>query len=125
LLVGGAVFSGVVAFLLFNTFQSNAVYYYSLSELTAQQEVLTGRILRVNAVPDKASIRNDPKTLRLEFNLVEGELVLPVVYYGVVPDSMGMADSVVAEGKLDADGVFQAQTLLVKCPSKYEEGPAE
>jgi len=119
-ILGGIVLLGVIAFVMFNTFQSNAVYYYTLSELYAQQNELTGRTLRVNAPLDKASIENDQKNLVLKFNLVEGEHVLPVVYRGVVPDTMSSGESVVAEGKLDANGVFQADSILVKCPSKYE-----
>jgi cytochrome c-type biogenesis protein CcmE len=74
---------------------------------------------------DKASIRNDQKNLVLEFNIVEPGYVQQVVYRGVVPDTMGMAENVFAEGKLDPNGVFQAQTLLFKCPSKYEESSVE
>lgn len=124
-ILGGVVLLGVIAFVLFNTFQSNTVYYYTLPELTAQQASLTGRTIRVNAPLDKTSIRNDQKNLVLEFNLVDGDLVLPVVYRGVAPDTMSAGESVVAEGKLDSGGVFHADTILVKCPSKYEASPVQ
>jgi cytochrome c-type biogenesis protein CcmE len=38
---------------------------------------------------------------------------------------MDKGESVVAEGRLGADGVFQASTILVKCPSKYESEPSK
>ena len=125
LIVGGVVLLGVIGFVLFNSFQSNTVYYYTLPELTAQKASLMGRTVRVNAPLDKTSIRNDQKNLVLEFNLVDGGLVLPVVYHGVAPDTMSAGESVVAEGKLDSGGVFRAETILVKCPSKYEESPVQ
>lgn len=125
LILGGAVMLGVIGFVLFNSFQSNTVYYYTISELTAQKASLMGRTVRVNAPLDKTSIRNDQKNLVLEFNLVENDLVLPVVYHGVAPDTMSSGESVVAEGKLDAGGVFRAETILVKCPSKYEASPVQ
>ncbi len=120
-ILGGSALLGVIAFVLFSSFQSNTVYYYTLPELYAQQTELTGRTVRVNAPLDKTSIENDQKNLILKFNLVEGEQVLPVVYRGVAPDTMSSGESVVAEGKLDGNGVFQADSILVKCPSKYEK----
>lgn len=120
-ILGGIVLLGVIAFVMFNSFQSNTVYYYTLPELYAQQNQLAGRTVRVSAPLDKTSIENDQKNLVLKFNLVEGEHVLPVVYRGVAPDTMSSGETVVAEGKLDGNGVFQADSILVKCPSKYEK----
>lgn len=120
-IIGGVVLLGVIAFVMFNSFQSNTVYYYTLPELFAQQAQLNGRTVRVSAPLDKTSIQNDQKNLVLTFNLVEGDKVLPVVYRGVAPDTMSTGETVVAEGKLDGNGVFQADSILVKCPSKYEK----
>ncbi len=50
--------------------------------------------------------------------------MLPVVYKGVKPDTFEQGESVVAEGRLGSDGVFQASNILVKCPSKYESQPS-
>lgn len=120
-IIGGVVLLGVIAFVMFNSFQSNTVYYYTLAELEAQRTQLSGHTLRVNGALDKTSIQNDQKNLVLQFNITEGEKVLPVVYRGVAPDTMSSGESVVAEGKLDSNGVFQADSILVKCPSKYEK----
>jgi cytochrome c-type biogenesis protein CcmE len=120
-ILGGIVLLGVIAFVMFSSFQSNTVYYYTLSELYAQRTELTGRTVRVNAPLDKTSIQNDQKNLVLQFNLVDGDYMLPVVYRGVAPDTMSTGETVVAEGKLDSNGVFQADSILVKCPSKYEK----
>lgn len=119
-ILGGVVLLGVIAFVMFSSFQSNTVYYYTLPELYTQQTQLTGQTVRVNGPLDKTSIQNDQKNLILKFNLVQDGHVLPVVYRGVAPDTMGSGESVVAEGKLDHNGVFQADNILVKCPSKYE-----
>ena len=124
-ILGGIVLLGVIAFVAYNSFQSNTVYYYTLPELNAQRAQLTGQTIRVNGPLDKTSIQNDQKNLVLSFNLVEGDQVLPVVYRGVAPDTMSTGESVVAEGKLDANGVFQANSILVKCPSKYEKSAAQ
>ena len=121
--IGGLLILGAIAYVTLTSFQSNAIYYLNLKELNAQRGSLIGKPVRINAPLDKSSIQFDDKTLILKFNLVEDNLVLPVVYQGVVPDTMDKGESVVAEGKLGADGIFKADTILVKCPSKYESEP--
>ena len=56
----------------------------------------------------------------LRFNLMDekGD-VMPVEYRGVIPGNFDQAVSVVAIGKFSGDH-FEAQQLLVKCPSKYQ-----
>jgi cytochrome c-type biogenesis protein CcmE len=44
---------------------------------------------------------------------------MPVFFYGVVPGNFDQATSVVLKGKT-TDGVFVADQMLVKCPSKYQ-----
>jgi cytochrome c-type biogenesis protein CcmE len=117
---GGLVILAAIAYVTFSSFQSNAVYYYTLQEFNAQSSKIVGQTVRVNGPLDKSSIQLDQKTMVLNFKLKDGAIVLPVVYRGVVPDTMTTGESVVAEGHLDPQGVFQADTILVKCPSKYE-----
>ncbi len=62
---------------------------------------------------------------RLEFSMrdEEKENLMPVVYHGAQPSNFEHADSIVAVGQYDdVDDIFFADRLLVKCPSKYEEG---
>ncbi len=124
-LIGGLLILGAIAYVTITSFQSNSVYYITLQELNAQRSSIVGQTIRVNAPLDKASVQFDDKSLTLKFNLMDGNLVLPVVYKGVVPDTIGQGETVVAEGHLGTDGVFQASTILVKCPSKYEAQPTD
>jgi cytochrome c-type biogenesis protein CcmE len=56
----------------------------------------------------------------LRFNLRDEQgTVMPVEYRGVIPGNLDQAVSVVAIGKYQGDH-FEAQQLLVKCPSKYQ-----
>ncbi len=119
-LIGGLIILGVIVYVTVSSFQSNAIYYLTLPELNAQRAAMINQPLRLNAPLDKTSIQFDDKSLVLKFDLKDGNLVQPVVYKGVKPDTFEQGESVVAEGKLGADGVFVASTLLVKCPSKYE-----
>ena len=118
--IGGLLILGAIAYVTISSFQTNAIYYLTLKELNVQRGSLINQPVRINAPLDKSSIQFDDKTLVLKFNLIEENLTLPVVYKGVKPDTFEQGESVVAEGKLGTDGVFQASTILVKCPSKYE-----
>ncbi|MFM8771269.1 MAG: cytochrome c maturation protein CcmE [Candidatus Kapaibacterium sp.] len=45
--------------------------------------------------------------------------IVPVVLTGAKPNNFEIAVSVVAKGRMES-GVFQASSVLTKCPSKYE-----
>lgn len=123
--IGGLLILGAIAYVTISSFETNAIYYLTLKELNVQRGSLINQPIRINAPLDKSSIQFDDKTLTLKFNLKEDNLLLPVVYKGIKPDTFEQGESVVAEGKLGADGTFHASTILVKCPSKYEsEAPA-
>lgn len=99
-----------------------ASYYLTVDEAAAKFDSLTGRSLKVsgNIAPD--SVRWDPDTLTLEFRIqgTDPKHSIPVVYHGVKPSDFSNGWPVVADGKLERDGVLHANQLLVKCPSKYE-----
>jgi cytochrome c-type biogenesis protein CcmE len=120
-LVGVLIIVGAIAFLIFQSTKSTAVYYVTPSELKANS--IYGEGVRVSGQLIKESIRWEPKTLTLHFNMTDGKETLPVVYQGPIPDTFETGTDVVAEGKYAREGVFQASTLLVKCPSKYQSQP--
>jgi cytochrome c-type biogenesis protein CcmE len=122
--IGGLIILGAIVYVTFSSFQANAIYYLTLKEFETQRSTLVGQPIRINAPLDKTSIQFDDKTLLLKFNLQEDNLALPVVYKGVKPDTFEQGESVVVEGRLGTDGVFQASNILVKCPSKYESQPS-
>jgi cytochrome c-type biogenesis protein CcmE len=86
-LLGGLLILGAMGYVSFTSFQSNTVYYYTLREFQAQQAQLRGQTVRVNGPLDQSSIDLDQKTMTLKFNLKEQDVILPVVYRGVVPDT--------------------------------------
>jgi cytochrome c-type biogenesis protein CcmE len=55
----------------------------------------------------------------------ENNAQLPILFYGPRPDNFARAAEAIIEGELLADGSFKADTLLLKCPSRYEEEPEE
>lgn len=118
LLIGGLILGLALGYLLYVGLGSSMAYYSTVSELMQKGDSIYGKEVRVNGdvVPDSIE-RNG---LILTFNITgEGES-LSVIYQGVVvPDTFKDGAEVVVQGELDSDGVFQANTILAKCPSKY------
>jgi cytochrome c-type biogenesis protein CcmE len=119
-LAGGVVIVAVVLLLLLTSMRGSTVYYLTVQELKAQVPDIYGERVRVAGQIDRDSVDWELGSTSLEFDVVEGEEVLPVTYEGIVPDAFAQSEAVVVEGQYSADGVFQADTLTVQCPSKYE-----
>ena len=120
-LIGGIIVFLAIGYLGYTGFQSSATYYYTVSEFMEQGDSIYGENIRVNGQVASGSVEQESAGRILRFTIidVEGEGSLPVVYQGVVPDSFKVGNEVVAEGHLNSNGVFQANTILTKCPSRY------
>jgi cytochrome c-type biogenesis protein CcmE len=57
--------------------------------------------------------------LAVSFRVSDGGATLPVTYQGILPDLFREGQGVVAEGALDASGVFKADTVLAKHDETY------
>jgi cytochrome c-type biogenesis protein CcmE len=79
------------------------------------------RNVRVAGFVVGESIVWEPRDLHLAFELTDESGQLSVVYKGARPDMFRDEAEVVVEGKMGPDGVFEARTMMLKCPSKYEE----
>jgi cytochrome c-type biogenesis protein CcmE len=122
-IIGGLLIVGAILVLAVRSFQSSAVYYLTLEELQAKGPSMVDQDVRLAALLDKSSIVRDNTNLILKFNVTENNVSLPIIYSfakNPVPDTFELGESVVAEGRLRADGVFEAHQLFVQCPSKYE-----
>jgi cytochrome c-type biogenesis protein CcmE len=118
-LVGGLIIALVAGYLVFTAAQGSAAYYLTIVEI--QQQGSSARNVRVAGNVVGESIVWEPRDLRLEFDMVDESGQLSVVYSGSRPDMFRDEAEVVVEGKLGSEGVFEARTMLLKCPSKYEE----
>jgi cytochrome c-type biogenesis protein CcmE len=70
-----------------------------------------------------APVRRGERVVRFRLRDVEGTASVPVRYAGTVPDQFQLGRDVHVEGKL-RDGVFVADRMVTKCPSKYAPGSA-
>ena len=112
--VGGVL---VVAFLAYGTtsFKSNLTPYVTFDEATK-----TARKVQVagGLVENSTSYVDESEELRFEMFEEDGD-TMTVLYKGVKPGNFEEAVQIVAIGSY-GDGVFRADQLLVKCPSKYQ-----
>ena len=116
-LIGGIIILAAISYLAYTGFAGSATYYYTVSEVLNQTDA-HGSSVRVNGeVTDIAE--EESVGLTLHFSLTEQGVSLPVVYHGAVPDTFKVGGEVVVEGHLNSDGVFEADTIITKCPSKY------
>ncbi len=115
---GVAIAIAVVYLIVVNT-GTTADYYMTIGELHACTTCST-RAVRVAGVVKAGSIQRDNQSQVIRFVITEQSMAMPVVYSGVVPDIFQSGVQVVVEGHLQSDGVFQALTLLAKCPSKFQ-----
>ncbi len=123
--IGGIIIFLAIGYLGFMSFQSSATYYYTLTEFAQQGDSVNGENVRVKGDISPGSVEKEQAGRILRFILVEGTESMPVYYQGVVPDTFNETFEIVIEGKLGADGVFEAHTLMPKCPSKYEFEPED
>ena len=116
--LGGLAILGAVIYLVIANTQANAVYYMTVSELKSCAICATQSV-RVAGVVEN-SVVNDDAHQQMRFTIADGSQTLQVVYSGIVPDIFRPGITVVVEGLYTGHGPFQAQTLLAKCPSKFQ-----
>lgn len=121
--LGGVLILAAVIYLVISALGSTSTYYRTPAEVLAQHDQLVDKPLRVSGKLLVDTIRWDARNLLLDFEITDDSGArLPIHFEGVKPDNMTEAAEVIAEGKLGSDGVLYAHSLLLKCPSRYEEG---
>ena len=144
--IGGAMVLGAVVFLIWSATASNLQFFMTVDELNAKRQEVVDKNLRVSGAVIGNSIQYDAQSLTLSFDVAhvpadspdietEGGLAealhlavmdpsrarMKVVYVGVKPDLLRNEAQAIMTGHLGADGVFYAEELLLKCPTRYEE----
>lgn len=145
-IVGGLLILAAVAYLIVTATQANAEYFMTIDELKAKGSAATGQNLRISGAVVGDTIQYDPQTLQLSFQVAnvpgdnkvvdaEGGLAavlhdavvdpsrarIKVVYSGPKPDLLKNEAQAIMTGHLGTDGVFHADELLLKCPTKYQQ----
>ncbi len=118
--IGGVLVFFVIGYLVYAGVRDTRMYYLSPSEIIEMGEEARNTGIRVGGIVEAGSIDWNEQKLLLAFQVIDEESSIPVVYQGVVPDTFENGVEIVIEGVYSDDGVFQAEVLLPKCPSKYE-----
>jgi len=149
-ILGGALILAAVVYLIFSSTQASAEYFMTVDEVKAEGASVIGKSLRLSGAVLGDTIQYDADTLTLTFDIAhvsgdnleieeQGGLAevlyqavndpsrqrVSVVYVGPKPDLLRGEAQAIMTGKLSDDGVFYADELLLKCPTKYEEAVPE
>lgn len=149
-IIGGLLIIAAVVYLIASSTQASAQYFLTIHELQAKGDEVYNRDLRVSGAVIGDSIQYDSQNLILNFTVADipgdnkeieaqGGLAkvlhdavvdparprIQVVYNGVMPDLLRDEAQAIMTGRVGDDGVFYADELLLKCPTKYEEAVPE
>jgi cytochrome c-type biogenesis protein CcmE len=139
-----------VVYLIFSSTQASAEYFMTVNEVKAKGADAVGQSLRLSGAVMGDSIKYNAETLELTFDIAhvsgdnaeieaQGGLAkvladatldpsrqhVSVVYVGPKPDLLRGDAQAIMTGKLGDDGIFYADELLLKCPTKYEQAVPE
>jgi cytochrome c-type biogenesis protein CcmE len=120
LLIGITVIGGGIGYFIYQAMQSSWAYYYSVDDFSATGAAAQEHSFRLAGRVKPGSVVRDMENVALRFTLSGAKAELPVQYKGVTPDNFVEDREVVVEGRLAATGVFQADTLMTRCESKYQ-----
>jgi cytochrome c-type biogenesis protein CcmE len=148
--IGGILILVAVVFLIWTSTAASAEYFLTIDELNAKGSSVVDKNLRVSGAVIGDSIQYDAQNLTLSFEVAhvpgdnlaietEGGLAealhqavmdpsrarMKVVYVGPKPDLLRNEAQAIMTGHVGADGVFYAEELLLKCPTRYEEAVPE
>jgi cytochrome c-type biogenesis protein CcmE len=116
LIVGLLAAVGGATALVLNAFNSNLVFFYTPSQVAAN-EAPAGRAFRVGGMVTVGSVKRDG--VDVVFTVTDLVKSMQVHYHGPLPDLFSEGKGVVAQGKLGPDGVFTAQEVLAKHDENY------
>lgn len=143
---GGLLILAAVVYLIFSSTVAGAEYFMTVDEVKAKGNAVIGKNLRISGAVIGDTIQYEPQTLTLTFEVAhvpgdnkeieaQGGLAkvlhdavadptrnrIKVVYTGPKPDLLRNEAQAIMTGHLGEDGIFYADELLLKCPTRYEE----
>jgi len=82
-------------------------------------EAPEGIFIRAGGMVVEGSVRRDPDSLAVDFDVTDGRAILGIRYTGILPDLFAENEAAIAAGKLDQYRVLQASEVLAKHDEKY------
>jgi cytochrome c-type biogenesis protein CcmE len=118
LLLGACVIILTLGALILTGVRQSVVYFVTPSELMAGDRS-SGRAYRLGGMVVQGSLTQDVAAHEQRFVLTDGKASVPVYHRGIPPDLFAEGRGAVVEGKLGADGTFQASTIMAKHSEEY------
>ncbi|MCJ7734309.1 MAG: cytochrome c maturation protein CcmE [Anaerolineales bacterium] len=146
-IIGGVVIVGAIIYLIISSLNASVQYFLTVDEVVSKSSLgeLDGRNIRVSGAVLGETIAYDIDNLVLSFTIAhvpadnqlladEGGLAqalhnavtdstrsqMEVVYTGPIPDLLQNEAQAILTGEMLPNGTFQADEILLKCPTKYE-----
>jgi cytochrome c-type biogenesis protein CcmE len=118
-LIGAAMVALIGSGLLaMSALKDQAAYFYAPSDI-AKARPAPGQSIRLGGMVLDKSIKRAADGVTIDFVVTDNAVTTPVRFRGIVPDLFKENSGVIAEGKLGADGVFVADTILAKHDERY------
>lgn len=109
----------VIAVVLFTkSFKSNLVFFFTPTQVASGEAPKTGNF-RIGGMVEEGSLKRLPDGLRVEFKVTDTARTMQVQYKGILPDLFKEGKGVVAEGRLNNEGLFLADQVLAKHDENY------
>jgi cytochrome c-type biogenesis protein CcmE len=118
IIAAGLAALGVAAALVLNAFQSNLVFFFSPSQVLAN-EAPRGKAFRIGGLVEAGSLKRQADGLTVSFRVTDTAQTMTVVYTGILPDLFKEGKGVVAQGRIRPDGTFEATEVLAKHDENY------
>jgi len=109
---------GIATYLVASAFRNNLVFFFSPTQVAAKEAPIN-RTFRVGGLVQDGTLQRDKDGLTVRFTVTDTVANVPVVYKGILPDLFKEGRGCVAQGRIGADGVFQADQVLAKHDENY------
>ncbi|MEK7703285.1 MAG: cytochrome c maturation protein CcmE [Nitrospirota bacterium] len=119
LIISIVLILSALGYLAFSNFGKNLVYFYTPSEVVALSPDYYGKKMRVAGMVVKESVKIVPNSLKMTFELSDGEQTIPVHYEGAPPDLFKEGQGAVVEGHWDSDLKFHSKMIMAKHSEDY------
>ena len=117
-LIGGSLaVLGIAAALVLFALKDSIVFFNSPTDVVEKQ-LAPGTRIRVGGLVEPGSLKKGDN-LNITFKVTDGAHEIGVRYQGIVPDLFREGQGVVAEGKMEANGTLNADTVLAKHDERY------
>ncbi|NLQ16569.1 cytochrome c maturation protein CcmE [Marinomonas sp. M1K-6] len=98
--------------------QQNINLFFSPSQIV-MGEAPRNTNIRAGGMVVEGSIKRDPVSLAVSFEVTDFQHRVTIEYRGILPDLFREGQGVVAQGRLNDNGIFAATQVLAKHDEKY------